>query len=625
MMPVEHMSWLERHVEKLFAAAAGSVLLFVVISQIVLRPHTVEVAGERLGPREFYTLVDSTIKDRRLIMQNAEPITDQISTSSLPDLESPRVQVSSQLIPPFVPLNPPLPKLPEFSAPTSDISVARILAPTKPFGSTGKAAARIPPARETSITRVSTSGNEEGFAFTRDWHWVALAATISREAQREVFVEAGYDTAGMDLVVVEVEAERQERLPDGDWGRPEIVKPYLPLRMVVPHQLQLYKGDSGYELSTRDRDCIVACRQRLMSSEAQARLLRFPFQNYLADSNSRQDQRAQWSVPRALKASNGIELDMTDPTYGLFFLPEKTSLRVVFFQLNAARDTLNQGWKEAGLRPYLDAVSLLSSIVADQTTSLALRRSASGLLDEYRHDIKLAAEIEEIERSRADSTATTRLGPGIEPVWITDTTVEPGKTYRYRIRLLTLNRYAGVTSRLADPMDAGRVIIEGEWSPWSDKITVPPTQYLFVVAPEDESRKTVRIRVYQWSGGIWDNGFATVTVGDRIVIEKGLSQLTYDGIVKDIDFHRAYVDSDRQDGNRTTGSSTETVALTLVNSKGETEERFAARDRQLMNALIREIREEERRQRDIDPQVQVASPSRGSGADIGQMPLVRRR
>ena len=48
--------------------------------------------------------------------------------------------------------------------------------------------------------------------------------------------------------------------------------------------------------------------------------------------------------------------------------------------------------------------------------------------------------------------------------WFHDDTVEPGKTYRYRLRVDLWNRYVNEPKNLANPEDARRVVLAGEWS-----------------------------------------------------------------------------------------------------------------------------------------------------------------
>jgi len=461
-----------------------------------------------------------------------------------------------------------------------------------------QASARVPLPRQMSVMPAGDTAERDSFVFTKDWHWVTLAAVISRRAQREVYEKAGYDAAALNLLVADIEAEREQRHPDGQWGSSEIVQPYLVERFVGPRKLRLFKQGTGYAVRQSDWTYLQKYRSELSSPEVQARILRAPFQSLLVDQRSSRDYRVEWTVPKTLGAPGGIELDLADAEYGLYFLPEDSASRGNTVPWSSLRESLAKGWRGGRLEQYLDAFAALRSIEADLEMPLGQRRLAERLLNQYERDIELAEEMDQIIRSRTESAVNEdRLGRDVEPIWATDTTVEPGKTYRYRVRLLAFNSYAGMTSRLADPLDASQIILEGEWSPWSEPLTVRPTSYLFVLGGSGEGKKTVRVRVYQWIRGVWENGYATFGIGDRVVIDKGLIQLTYDGVIRDIDLHRSYAQDGERGPDAGRGASSETVALTLVDSEGVTEERLAAEDWTLMNNLVRQIREEERRQK----------------------------
>lgn len=100
-------------------------------------------------------------------------------------------------------------------------------------------------------------------------------------------------------------------------------------------------------------------------------------------------------------------------------------------------------------------------------------------------------------------------------VWYHDTTVEPGKTYRYRMRVNLWNRYVGRIHNVADEQDAKRTTISGEWSIPSAPVTVAPETYFFVRSA-NESSGTARVDVWRWIDGFWRKASFEVAVGDVI-------------------------------------------------------------------------------------------------------------
>ena len=64
---------------------------------------------------------------------------------------------------------------------------------------------------------------------------------------------------------------------------------------------------------------------------------------------------------------------------------------------------------------------------------------------------------------------------GRPAIWVHDTSVEPGRSYQYRLRVRLWNRYAGVKRPLIDPSGAERAALIGQWSTPSDPVDVPQT------------------------------------------------------------------------------------------------------------------------------------------------------
>jgi hypothetical protein len=595
------MSWLERHVEKIVLGLAGAVLVSVVVSYGIRSPHTVRLNGKTLGPKAFYEALDKRAEATLLALKDApgpEPV--PAPTFALAKAKP------AELLTPFAPLNPRPPQLPDIGfANPGQLELASILPPTKPMLTTGKAAARIPPPREMpAMTATKRNNGQTTPTVAQDWHWVTVAATISRKAQRNAFVEANYDPYALELVVAEIEAQRQMRLPDGQWSPSEPVTPYSSFRPMSFREVPVDKDEFGHAISSAARDFIRAKREQLSKSNVQAEILRAAFQTCLADD------RAEWTAPRTLEGADGTVVDLTDPTYGLCFpgnnwstTAERTGDKPVnLSDLRKVREILDTGWKQAGVCTYINAVSLLWSVEEDQSVSPTLRRMARRILDDHDSEIQVASHLYRAAQKSQQSTGG--LGPDVEPVWMTDTTPKPGKTYRYRLRLLALNPYAGLPRFLANPLDAGKVIAEGEWSAWSEAITVSPDRYLFVLGPADEAQKTVRVQLFQWSNGRWENGSTTVTVGEPITIKKGTTELTYDGVVRDIDFHRSYRESASDADGDAGATVVETVAVTTVTPDGETREHLAARDKKSRVSIIRRMQEAERRRRSADEQTQ---------------------
>jgi len=109
----------------------------------------------------------------------------------------------------------------------------------------------------------------------------------------------------------------------------------------------------------------------------------------------------------------------------------------------------------------------------------------------------------------------------VPAVFYHDDTVEPGKTYRYRTRVNLWNRYVGQIKALKNPEDAKKAILHGEWSLWSDAVTITPTTRFFVSSLKPGTDKAV-VEVWKWIAGKWikrnfEPGVGEIIGGDAMV------------------------------------------------------------------------------------------------------------
>jgi len=129
-------------------------------------------------------------------------------------------------------------------------------------------------------------------------------------------------------------------------------------------------------------------------------------------------------------------------------------------------------------------------------------------------------------------------------VWVHDLTARPGKTYKYRLRVVMYNPLAGYKPIMKTPQNN---LVAGLVSPWSEPIgpvTVEREGYIFAGSISDDS-KSVNFTVYKWNAGwLYQATFDRVKVGQAIggkkVIGKGYQRLP-DGTLqesrnKEIDF-----------------------------------------------------------------------------------------
>jgi hypothetical protein len=184
-------------------------------------------------------------------------------------------------------------------------------------------------------------------------------------------------------------------------------------------------------------------------------------------------------------------------------------------KMREARVLLRQGNPE-------EAAQLVRPIVEDPNVPARTKQQARELLDEIEAAQRGA---EDMTRRRDPWDELVEKGQQIvnvesddkDPaVWFHDDSVEPGKTYRYRMRLKLWNRYVGKRSALEDPSQAARTVLVGEWSLPSDPITVAPKRHFFVTGQNYGDTPVAQVDVFAWYAGRWYRQRFDVREGDAI-------------------------------------------------------------------------------------------------------------
>ncbi|MCK4751798.1 MAG: hypothetical protein KAS75_00015 [Planctomycetes bacterium] len=100
--------------------------------------------------------------------------------------------------------------------------------------------------------------------------------------------------------------------------------------------------------------------------------------------------------------------------------------------------------------------------------------------------------------------------------WAYDDTVEPEKSYRYRIRLGVFNPVAG-TNKITEQSKAlkNKVILWSEFSEATETVEIPGKLYFFPFEVQ-EAAKITTVRIYRYVLGHWYGKDFTVRVGESI-------------------------------------------------------------------------------------------------------------
>lgn len=109
----------------------------------------------------------------------------------------------------------------------------------------------------------------------------------------------------------------------------------------------------------------------------------------------------------------------------------------------------------------------------------------------------------------------TDLSKMREPIvfWAHDDTIEPRKTYRYRIRLGVFNPIAGNQVSSKDKSQKSNPILWSEFSETTDAVNIPGRLYFFAKDIQ-EAAKTITVQVYKYVLGYWYSEDFKVSQGE---------------------------------------------------------------------------------------------------------------
>jgi hypothetical protein len=211
-------------------------------------------------------------------------------------------------------------------------------------------------------------------------------------------------------------------------------------------------------------------------------------------------------------------------------------------QIRDAREALEK-------KDWGTAEQAARSVMNDQNATRGQQRQAQRIVEEAETGRKKEQELQEklsagprvrlVDQRVPDQVYPNPEKEGEVAVWYHDDSVEPGRTYRYRMRVDLLNTYLGRREALKDPAQAETVALKGEWSLPSAPITVAPKRHFFVAGPKF-GEPAARVDVFTWHKGHWLRETFDVEVGDVIgeVVKVKTGELLPTGSVKreDVDF-----------------------------------------------------------------------------------------
>jgi len=547
-MAKQNVTFVERHVEKIVLGVSGGVFLTLVVLYLLFTPHTIEVAGERLGPQALYEHVRSQAERVRLQMRRKVPDESEGTVVQVPDIKTQLSPYDELGLPKafrvaFAPLGPPVPVV-EAGGTVGRIQLAEVLPPSPIAVTTGRGYMALAPATPI-LPGAGDRGTQVLPAVTKEWYWVAVFSAVHRQKQIELFRQADYDPSRQQLIVAGVEAERQTWLEEeGRWGEPEPIQGYAPSYVPVRREISL--DQTAYGVSREDLEYLRAYRDLLEELETQSAILRPAFQQFLPFP-------LDWKVPTLA----GVDVDFS--RYGVVTVADLTA---------------ESRGPSAGREGLRGGVPRFGAVAGGPRFGEA------------------PPPVAEVPPGAPGGSIATGSGQDVEPLWVNDLSVEPGRVYRYRLRLLVFNTYVGLTSELRNRQDAAKVVLAGQWSAWSSPIRVESDRHLFVNAMR-RGEEAVKLEFRKWSEGDWRLAIERKAVGEPVVFKIGREEFNYESLLATMIPQMPYRDRMYR-GGRITYRDRPTTAVVLIGADGRVEEHLAARDGDLKRKLLAAERERQK-------------------------------
>ncbi|MFQ5589782.1 MAG: hypothetical protein ACE5HE_01335 [Phycisphaerae bacterium] len=587
----------ERHLEKAVVGMAGLVLMGVVARYAVTSPNFLELAGERVTPATIDAKVAVKAADIRRRIQKHEVEVETPEPLYPQFLQELDTFASNSLALEYlraVPFGPPVPIIDPPEVIKGRKKLVEIVALSKPRVTHGR-----------STFDFSHTG---GTLQVRNW--ATVSAVFNRKEQLRILKQqygAKHDT----VVFGGVELDRRERRPDGswsdeDWQTVEVFpKPAIPAvpvvdlvlednQVVVPRDSYLTVRGFVDELSVATMQVNVL--RPLMPEVRNGDRWEFPM---IASYKDVLDMDAEYLDPERDETSP-IDRYMLQTEQEASETPEKelTPREIIEQLFDTALRKLQNAKQNMSLDDAYGAYNSAADVVLNRDATGTDKAKAQRIMDEASQAIR------DIQRRGRDTRPGHGPGAGerkrellpTQQVWAHDAgpgSIESGKTYQYRIRMVLFNSLAADPAQFEDKTNAGRVLIAGPWSEPSDPVTIEPDTQYFATA-FDERNEEVRMELFRWFDGVWvthrwdfkiggaveGEAREPVPISDSDEVDRPMIRFAPNVEVVDIDFKRPYRDHrPKRGGIAVADTLISACSVVLVDAEGKLTERFILDDK----------------------------------------------
>ncbi len=534
------ISVVEQHVEKGILGLAALALVGVAVYFFGLNPNRIEYMGKQLGPAELDDAISEQASGLETAVKNAKPkpaVVPEFATALRTEFESgifksdpnrngPAVRPELATATRF---GQPIPALEAATDVETNIAVVKVLPPSRPVSRTGISLAvrhEIELEKSTTTPPAPTPADAEGFS------WVTVASYFPLEALKREMTAAGYAAPRARVDVLSVDVQRQELLPSGEFSEwrdvtrgkaaPAVEAPAPILDTLTGNIVNQTALDNALILARSARHMLMQPRFYEVLGGDDWELPPLPGIESV-------ELAVATGKPPPPPAGGGPAVPPGDPgAAGAAGVPpgdKPVAGGGAAKPPSGARPGGKNPEQERIKKALADARVALRESKWDEAIRIgeSIQKDASAT----RQQQTLAKKI--IAKAQREKEKGTRIGidpnvPVTNPtsadkdpaIWFHDDTVEPGKTYRYRMRISIWNGFVGRRAALRDPSQAEKSALVGEWSEPGDPVEVAPRVRFYVRAKGSGNDPAALVDVFAWHSGNWYKESFNVQPGDTI-------------------------------------------------------------------------------------------------------------
>ncbi len=546
------LNFVELHVEKLILGLAVAFTLAVLVLFLMGR-NRVEYAGQKLGPGDLEEAIAARAQSLQQAVRNPsvkkEPVPEyarQLEGAFKAGILGP----SDGNAPPLPPVLPPtvafgtrLPELEVEQGPENLVVVTPLKPTTPPAMRTGMSMVQRRPwaLAEPTPGGSSTSDNEAPV----ECSWVSGAVYFPRAAQTREMTSVGYEGYRAKVYVVGVDVQRQEMAADGEFSGWKDVEPSLAMpKIEIPNpEFDERTGDVKNQVELeRTLEVVKNAQATIMEPEFYPRKAGDewkppPLPGYpdAEEEATEEVTRKPTPPPGPVKPPPGPVKPPPGPGAGPGSGPGSGpgpgagpgaapgSPPVGGSKADAQKEIL-KNLKDAQsalkAKDWSAAERAAQAVISNTHVTPGQKRQAEDIVTKVAAGRTKGSEKPPAPHAAQKGTGGLLTDPesaeGDPAIWFHDDSVEPGRTYRYRMRVKLWNRYVGKRSALRDPAQAEQTVLPGEWSLPGEPVTVASKTRFFVKGPRLGDKPAASVEVFTWHDGKWYQEDFDVNVGDSI-------------------------------------------------------------------------------------------------------------